>query len=565
VPDAQGGPNVTVTEDISVAPDAREVARTEVLDVLDRYGHYQSLNTRCIVFVHGLTGDKVTTWRAKDAAKSFMQLVVTDDELTDYDVYSFGYRSRWFRGGPIENAARQLAVTINRIVKKGSRSGSSNIDSIALVAHSLGGLVCMQYIIDELQAGAVPPISGLLLYGVPSTGSQMLAYAKLAGFGIGIKLPIIREIMNLFLHGQRQIASLATGSEFLLNLHDQWAFRVVNGGDERAGPGRMWLPVRVATGEDDVVVTESSAKGFYGAIDWLPIPCGHIDLVKPTERNDLRFLHAKDFFQICRQSKGREVLTPLWNASQGIWRLRATPLIEHLEFRTFFGRPAQGFEPKKLVAECDTTCSYDLILENLDLLIGISLGEQARSDVWRQSPTPIYVHQIGLSQLPEQERPQLRSLIERVLASGTEEQVWISLFPELSVRINDNELQPQEIKFDIPNPRRQSTWIVRKYSVADGQRHLLGRKVRVSIQYKSFTPYMLGYFVFSSPWITKSANVRMVVFGEFEYFFSNYHISPEGHAVLREDRDSGDRREVMFDYPGVLIPGSFVELRWQRK
>lgn len=57
----------------------------------------------------------------------------------------------------------------------------------------------------------------------------------------------------------------------------------------------------------------------------------------------------------------------------------------------------------------------------------------------------------------------------------------------------------------------------------------------------------------------------MVVFGEFEYFFSNYHISPEGHAVLREDRNSGDRREVMFDYPGVLIPGSFVELRWQRK
>lgn len=393
----------------------------------------------------------------------------------------------------------------------------------------------------------------------------MLAYAKLVGFGIGIKLPIVRGVMNFFLRGQRQIASLASGSEFLLNLHDQWAFRVVNGGDERAGPGRMSLPVRVVTGEDDVVVSESSAKGFYGAIDWLPIACGHIDLVKPKERNDLRFLHAKDFLQICRQSKGREILSPLWDASQQIWRLRATPLIERLEFRTFFGRPAQEFEPKNLVAECDTTCSYDLILDNLDMLIGISLGEQARSDVWRQSPMPIYVHQIGLSQLPEHERPQLRGLLERVLALGSEEQVWDNLFPELSIRVSDCELHPREIRFDIPNPRHHSTWIVRRFSIRDEQRNLLGRKVRLSIRYKSFTPYMLGNFVFSSPWITKGANVRIVVFGEFGYFFSNYHVTPEGHALLREDRDSGDRREVTFDYPGVLIPGSFVELRWQRK
>jgi alpha-beta hydrolase superfamily lysophospholipase len=40
---------------------------------------------------------------------------------------------------------------------------------IVLIAHSMGGLVCMRYILDQLENGEAPAIIGLLLYGTPES------------------------------------------------------------------------------------------------------------------------------------------------------------------------------------------------------------------------------------------------------------------------------------------------------------------------------------------------------------------------------------------------------------
>jgi pimeloyl-ACP methyl ester carboxylesterase len=537
------------------------VSRSVLRDMLECYSDAGSINTRCVVFVHGLTGNIKTTWLATEGGASFLQLIASDKSLQDYDVYSFGYRSKKFRGAPIEYAAVQLQRAIDNIVT------AARIDSIVLVAHSMGGLVCMRYIINQLSLNKKPPITGLLLYGVPSTGSEMINYAKAVGFGIAIKVPIVRGVMNLFFNAQRQIADLATGSKFLADLHDQWALRVVNGGHEGAGPGRMWLPVRVVTGEDDIFVSEASGKGLYGAIDWLPIPSGHVALVKPSERDDIRYVQAKSFLQFCRQAKAQDVLGSLWEASQDIWKLRVAPVIERLNFRSFFGAAAGGSGYEAALATCTTVCEYDMILEGDDVEFGITLGDQASSEIWNRSPMPVYIHQIGVSLLPEQERNNFRKIIDAVLNSGTgtDEDVSSWLFPKVDLSMDGHPLNPRALEFEVSRPRERSNWALRKYAVPDAVRSKLGRRVRLHIQYDSYVPLSLGYFVFTSPWIINGATVRVVISGKFEYFNYNYRLIPPAKADLREQAISDDAREVSFVYPRVLIPGSAVEVRWQRR
>ncbi len=349
--------------------------------VLAFYGHANSQprRKRCVIFVHGLTGNIQSTWQKKlkpgePKVPSFPELIMSDGDLDDYDVLSFGYRSRYVRGAPIRYAAAQLRFAIDHLA-------SREYSGIVLIAHSMGGLVCMRYILDRLGEGAPPPIAGLLLYGTPTTGSDMLKAAKLVGYGIGLRIPVIRRLLNLFLRGQRQIVDLATGSEFLAILHEQWSLRVVNGGHEKAGSGRMWLPVRVITGEDDFLVTEASGKGVYGAIDWLPIPCSHVELVKPSGTTDPRYIRAKEFLAMSRQVKSWDVLDPIWQASQNIWASRLARLIANVDFQTFIGVP-DPFMKAQLKASgytaCVTECAYDAILEEGDVLFGISLD-----DFWR--------------------------------------------------------------------------------------------------------------------------------------------------------------------------------------
>src|SRR5260370_1231248 len=115
-----------------------------IQNVLKDYRREARRNDRCVMFVHGVTGDIESTWRAKDATFGFIDLIRQDENLQDYDIFSFGYRTTYFRGAPINNAARQLAGAIDQLEGR---------YQIVLIAHSMGGLVCMRYILDQLQNG----------------------------------------------------------------------------------------------------------------------------------------------------------------------------------------------------------------------------------------------------------------------------------------------------------------------------------------------------------------------------------------------------------------------------
>lgn len=139
----------------------------------------------------------------------------------------------------------------------------------------------------------------------------------------------IARVLDFLMGRNPQLKQLATASQFLQNLHDQWSLRVVNGGDvSLQADERTWLPVRVVTAEQDYFVSVGSAKSFYGELDWHPLAFTHTGLVKPESPNDVRYQRARDFLKTCRLAKDGRVLSKIWKISKSIWNYHSETLIK---------------------------------------------------------------------------------------------------------------------------------------------------------------------------------------------------------------------------------------------
>jgi hypothetical protein len=364
--------------------------------------------------------------------------------------------------------------------------------------------------------------------------------------------------MNFFLRGQRQIADLATGSRFLDQLHDAWAFRVVNGGHEKANPGRMWLTVRVVTGEDDIFVSEASGKGVYGAIDWRPLPYHHTALVKPTAENDDRYLSAKSFLQICRATN-HKVYNRLWQVSNDIWHLRTTRIMEDFKYKVYLNLKSESKFPEFCIVNAE--CSYDVVLDSTKIDFGVLLRGNSHDEIWARSPQPIYVHQVTLKNLAASEREKVHSRISEILEND-HETIWSSVFLSLSLRLNDDvQLVPGRFT---PQSQHHPNWLLREYIVPDSAR-FIGRKVNLNIRYEAIVPKEIRDFSFFTPWVLDGCYIRFVLLGRFDSFRANQHIWPRVQEHLNEDSEIEGQREVTYSRDGLMLPGSSVDVRWQAR
>src|SRR5688500_9350841 len=95
-------------------------------------------NTKLLLFVHGLGGDGLETWRGHE--RGFLELIRDDPELPNqYDLAFFhyptsGFAIPWVTPGPrIGELAAGLKTELDQRYR--------NYDSIVLVGHSMGGLV----------------------------------------------------------------------------------------------------------------------------------------------------------------------------------------------------------------------------------------------------------------------------------------------------------------------------------------------------------------------------------------------------------------------------------------
>lgn len=211
---------------------------------------------KVVLFVHGLGGDPDRTWRRDRKTPSLPQLVGNDDVLSkEYDVSLYGFPSSLFSAPPVASIVDGLRTHILH--------RCADFDEIALVAHSLGGLIAQKYVVEELTAGRPLKVKKLILYAVPNDGSSL---AKVGGL-----LP----------WHNRQLNALRRSSDLIEQLTEDWI---------RLAVTRTVAVTYVAAGQDGAVARDSSRRLWDGA-DREELPGrGHRDLVKPTDSTDLAFI-----------------------------------------------------------------------------------------------------------------------------------------------------------------------------------------------------------------------------------------------------------------------------------
>jgi pimeloyl-ACP methyl ester carboxylesterase len=165
--------------------------------VLGGYLHKSDNPARTlIVFIHGLGGSARQTWTSPTGA-FWPDLVYGDPAFAQPDILVVDYETT-IRG---EQTTAAVALSVDGFLK---RQSVWACESVVLVAHSLGGIIARQIVVNNpAHAGKVKL---MYLLAAPMGGSVLANYAS----QIGVAGAVVRELR-----------SIEEGS-FLANLLNQW-------------------------------------------------------------------------------------------------------------------------------------------------------------------------------------------------------------------------------------------------------------------------------------------------------------------------------------------------------
>jgi predicted ATPase/class 3 adenylate cyclase/pimeloyl-ACP methyl ester carboxylesterase len=241
---------------------------------------------RAIVFLHGFLGHAQRTWG------SFPDLLMTVEELEPWDLFGIGYSSSLrFDVGQVWRADANLEMLGYYLRTMLAVRPLSEYRSIALVAHSMGGLVAQQALLDPQTRAKV---SHLFMFGTPS-------------MGVGKANP--------FRGANRQARDMATGSAFIKNLRAAWP--------DVYGEGTAFT-LRVVAGERDAFVLPASSIEPFPDDTRFVVPGDHATMIKPVgiESPNVQLVVASLVGARARGSKlPRGTVTLLFSDIEGSTRL----------------------------------------------------------------------------------------------------------------------------------------------------------------------------------------------------------------------------------------------------
>jgi len=208
-----------------------------------------SNNPAAILFVHGFSGDPTKTWG------KFPELLKEEKRLSSWDIFSLGYHTGLSLDiVGIWRADPELAILAKLLATSTGIEPLDRYASLALIAHSMGGLVVQRAILDH--KALRDRVSQALLFGTPSAGLKKA---------------------SLFKFWKPQLRDMANDSDFIKDLRARWAQQVVTHPTFRL--------YATAGDEDQFVPPESSIFPFLP--DQRRVVRGdHLSIVKPPDAND---------------------------------------------------------------------------------------------------------------------------------------------------------------------------------------------------------------------------------------------------------------------------------------
>lgn len=126
----------------------------------------------CIVFVHGVLGNALSTWTNDETDAYWPEILANDEVFKNWSVFVHEYPTRLLSSAPtIHELSDHMYHTL-------LNSRVLDHQSLVFVCHSMGGLVTRSFLIDRREL--VEKVHSLHLYGVPTSGSQVANVASIA-------------------------------------------------------------------------------------------------------------------------------------------------------------------------------------------------------------------------------------------------------------------------------------------------------------------------------------------------------------------------------------------------
>lgn len=206
--------------------------------------------TNLVLFVHGFSGE------ASDTFGIIPNLLAADSKMDGWDLKPLGYSQNvdpelgkdiWAGINDINKISDYLTTAIKYKFDK--------YDRIAIVAHSLGGLVAQKTILD-LQKEFRNKISHLILFGTPSNG-------------------IDPELLNNVSH--TKFKELSSEGAFISDLRVKWKNEFDN---------NYPFNLKVVAAIDDEYVNNSSCFKPFNEEHCETIQGTHLTIVKPSDKNN---------------------------------------------------------------------------------------------------------------------------------------------------------------------------------------------------------------------------------------------------------------------------------------
>ena len=210
---------------------------------------------RAIIFLHGFSGHRDDTWNRLPS------LIGT--AVTHWDIYTLGYATSLrpdFLGA--WSADADLPILATSLTTQTGIFPLNRYRQLAVVAHSMGGLVVQRALLDDHVLA--DRTAKVVLFGTPSAGLRKASWLTF---------------------WKRQLKNMAEGSEFITKLRRDW--------DARFGPEPGFDLMVVAGEQDQFVPPESSLSPFPRKFHCV-VAGNHLSMVQvvDTDSPSVRLLKA---------------------------------------------------------------------------------------------------------------------------------------------------------------------------------------------------------------------------------------------------------------------------------